>query len=78
MTLTQREDLPHENTKGPNITLSRVDLVKNSLRCHPLKRQSSLYKYEDKKSFTLLSHLCEHLTNYTVCGDLCEQILLLI
>lgn len=43
MTLTQREDLPHENTKRPNITLSCVDLVKNSLGCHPLEWQSSLY-----------------------------------
>lgn len=42
VTLTQREDLPYENTKGPDVTLSRVDLVKNGLRCHPLERQSGL------------------------------------
>lgn len=43
MTLTQREDLPHENAKGPHVTLSRVDLVKYGLGSHPLEWQSSLW-----------------------------------
>lgn len=50
ITLTQREDLPHEDTEGPNVALSRVDFVKNGLGCHPLERQSSLSRCRDTKT----------------------------
>lgn len=61
MTLTQREDLPHENTKGPHVTLSRVNLVKNGLGCHPLERQSSLYTDIEIR---------DHLLPYLTCVDI--------
>lgn len=50
--LTQREDLPHENTEGPNIALSGVNLVKYGLRCHPLQRQSRLHGCGDRKNIS--------------------------
>jgi len=36
MVFTKREDLPHEHSKRPHVTLSSVDLVKYRLWRHPL------------------------------------------
>lgn len=44
MPLTQRENLPHEDTEGPDVTLGGVDLVENGLWRHPLERKSGLCK----------------------------------
>lgn len=49
MPLTQREDLPHEDTEGPDVTLGGVDLVENGLWCHPLERKSGLCSSQGSK-----------------------------
>lgn len=42
MLLTQRENLPHEDTERPDVTLGGVDFVENGLWRHPLERKSGL------------------------------------
>lgn len=40
--LTQGEDLPQKNSKGPDIALCGVHPIEDGLRSHPLKREPCL------------------------------------
>lgn len=42
LALTQGEDLPEQHSKGPDIALCGVHLVKDALRGHPLQGQAGL------------------------------------
>lgn len=53
MLLTQREDLPHEDAEGPDVTLGGVDLVEDGLWCHPFEGQSSLRVHQESQSFNM-------------------------
>lgn len=42
MSLTQGEDLPQQNAKGPHVTLGGEHLVKDGLWRHPFKGEAGL------------------------------------
>lgn len=42
--LTQREDLPEQNPKGPHIAQGGIEAVEDALWSHPLQRQESLQR----------------------------------